>query len=139
MVKGLKSRLKLSNQDSDALLFALKTQELFEQCPSLPWSVLQPALVHPMIESAAGLLRCRARSQTGMQSTLDWLEERLRWPEYQLNPMPFLTGRDLTENGLKPSPQFKDLLARARSYQLDGELNTREEALAWLRTVIAPD
>ncbi len=54
-------------------------------------------------------------------------------PEDQIHPDPFVRGEDLIALGLKPGPVFKDLLDRAYRAQLEGEIRTRSDALAWLR------
>jgi tRNA nucleotidyltransferase/poly(A) polymerase len=50
----------------------------------------------------------------------------------QLHPMPFIRSQDLAEAGIARGPRWSKLLALAEELQLDGELATREEALAWL-------
>ena len=60
--------------------------------------------------------------------------DRLR--EYSLLPAPtkpFLTGQDLIALGLKPGPDFGRILRESEDLRLEGELKTREEALAWLQ------
>ncbi|TFG37083.1 MAG: CCA tRNA nucleotidyltransferase [Desulfobacterales bacterium] len=44
-----------------------------------------------------------------------------------------LTGRDLIDVGLEPGPVFKDILAEVEKAQVEGELNSREQALEWVR------
>lgn len=47
-------------------------------------------------------------------------------------PSPLLDGRDLMTAGVPQGPAVGRLLARLRELQLDGEIRTREQALAWL-------
>ncbi|MFA9458706.1 CBS domain-containing protein [Halalkalibacter sp. AB-rgal2] len=47
--------------------------------------------------------------------------------------IPLLTGNDLIANGLTPGPLFKSILFQLTCLQLDGEIDTREEALEWLK------
>jgi len=44
-----------------------------------------------------------------------------------------VTGRDLLDLGLEPGPVFKDILAEVEKAQVEGEFNSREQALAWVR------
>ncbi|GAE31226.1 CBS domain-containing protein [Alkalihalobacillus hemicellulosilyticus] len=46
--------------------------------------------------------------------------------------IPLLTGNDLIENGLTPGPLFKLILFQLACMQLDGEIDTKEEAIEWL-------
>lgn len=65
----------------------------------------------------------------------DWLYERAS----ALNvlhapPKPLIMGRDLIALGLTPSEEFKTILERAYTAQLDQLFSTHEEALEWLVT-----
>ena len=40
-----------------------------------------------------------------------------------------MTGDDLRGHGLQPGPKFKIILQAVRDAQLDGEIQTQEEAL----------
>lgn len=53
--------------------------------------------------------------------------------EQALIPKPLVNGDDLIAMGLKPGPQFSKLLNEVHERQLEGEINNRDEALAWLR------
>lgn len=54
-------------------------------------------------------------------------------PPEELAPAPLLTGADLIAAGMRPGPEFKALLDRAYDAQLDGEVGTTEDALAFVR------
>jgi len=57
-----------------------------------------------------------------------------------LDPPPLITGNDLIALGLKPGPRFKKLIDETRDAQLNGDLTTRDAALAWLKArAIAPE
>lgn len=48
------------------------------------------------------------------------------------HPAPLLSSADLAARGLAPGPRWGELLREAEERQLEGELATREQALAWL-------
>ena len=50
----------------------------------------------------------------------------------RLRPDPLLDGSDLRAHGLDPGPRFGELLREAEDLQLEGELTTRDDAVAWL-------
>jgi tRNA nucleotidyltransferase (CCA-adding enzyme) len=61
----------------------------------------------------------------------DWFIERVR--ELQIEkeaPKPILMGRHLIELGLKPSPQFKEILEAVYEKQLDGQITSLNEAVS---------
>lgn len=52
-------------------------------------------------------------------------------------PKPFLTGKHLIDLGLKPGPQFKELLGEAYELQMGGEIVCEDTALNWVKEKIA--
>jgi poly(A) polymerase len=56
--------------------------------------------------------------------------EALRAEPGGLEPAPLLSGDDLIAAGLSPGPHFRELLERAYDRQLEGQVRSREEALA---------
>ena len=44
-------------------------------------------------------------------------------------PKPFVRGRDLIASGMKPSPKFAEILDKLYQLQLDGEVQSKEEAM----------
>ena len=133
LVECLKHRLKLSNEETDAIYFALRSQNTLEQASSLPWSQVQPLLISPWISVGVELLELHAEpGDSVIESNLTWLRTRLAWPIQQLNPLPLVTGQDLIAKGLKPGPKFKQLLQDVRDQQLDGQLTSTSEAIRWI-------
>ena len=51
-----------------------------------------------------------------------------------LIPPPLVNGKDLIEIGMQPGPEFTQILTKIQTEQLEGSINTREEALDYLRT-----
>jgi hypothetical protein len=51
-------------------------------------------------------------------------------------PDPFVSGRDVMELGILPGPEIGRLLHEVRERQLNDEITSREEALAWLKKAI---
>ncbi len=141
-VLALKARLKLANEISDALKFCLSAQAAMHLAEQKPWSLIQPILVNENSRLAVDLFDLRASlTQAGqadpMMITARWLKQQLQREPRQLDPPPLLVGDDLIAMGLKPSPQFKDLLQQVRQQQLDQMLTDREAALDWLRDILA--
>jgi poly(A) polymerase len=54
-------------------------------------------------------------------------------PPEQVRPQRLITGDDLSQMGLQPGPQFKEILESVEEAQLDGRLKERAEALAFVR------
>ncbi len=142
LVADIKNRLKLSNHDAHRMRFALEVQDILDDALNLPWSTVQPILVDTHVPTALRLLEARTGAGLGewanqLGTVLEWLKTQLAKPD--LNPEPLLDGRDLIEAGVAPGPLFRDVLARLRRMQLDGDLSEREQALDWLRKQGLPD
>jgi poly(A) polymerase len=143
LIDAWKLRLKLANEEAEALAFALQSQPVLEQSENLPWSHVQPWLIKPHIATALSLLSARSSSCAGplsqadadRQKVVEWLRTRLAWGADQLNPPPLLGGHDLQQLGLKPGPEYRTILQAARDKQLDGELVDRSAALNWLMSI----
>ncbi|HLM02020.1 MAG TPA: HD domain-containing protein, partial [Pyrinomonadaceae bacterium] len=68
----------------------------------------------------------------------EWFIEKVRGLSVEKEaPKPILMGRHLIELGLKPSPQFKEILDAVYEMQLDGKITGEEEAVAEARKLIA--
>ena len=137
LCSDLKSRLKLSNDDVARLQFALASQTVLDTCNRRSWSAVQPTLIDARMPVALDLFSARIDCGEADKLQLDWLEERLCWPAPQLNPAPLVDGNDLQRLGFSPGPQFKALLDRVRTAQLDGQLVDRGQALGWLTTQLS--
>ncbi len=130
--RGMKARLRLSNDVADAFLYALQVQPIFSVSPQLRWSQLQPWLVRSQVSVGLELFRARCAIDADLTEALDIIETRLRLPIDQLNPEPLISGDDLQSMGLKPGPSFKSILQSIRHQQLDGQLQSRAEAVEWV-------
>ena len=124
-VDVLMERWKLSNDQRKAIEFASSNQAVLADSVNQPWSVIQPLLLAPHIETGVALVQA-----CGATESVRFLRDRLSWAEEDLNPEPLLTGQDLIQAGVSPGPAFKAMLDECRSKQLDGELTTKDQALA---------
>ena len=95
--------------------------------PAARWSKIQPLLAH---EWAAALVALHEVASPDGAEEAAWCREWLAWPRERLDPPPLATGDDLRAAGLRPGPAFKHILQGVRDAQLDGEISTKEEAIA---------
>jgi len=136
MAAAIQDRWKLSNIEMDVVQYAIRNAEVLVQGETLPWSLVQPVLTSRFFEPALVLAEAIARNREVPVRGIEYCRSKLQSPESFWNPRPFLDGSDLVRAGLKPGPGFATLLARARQMQLDGDLKSKEEAVAWLKTMI---
>jgi tRNA nucleotidyltransferase (CCA-adding enzyme) len=65
----------------------------------------------------------------------EWLRERARaLAVHRSAPAPLLKGRHLIDLGLEPGPGFQPLLDACYEAQLEGDVTTLDEALAFTRS-----
>jgi poly(A) polymerase len=70
-------------------------------------------------------------SQPSVAERIAWLAERFAEVERtDVAPPPLLTGDDLVAAGMTPGPAFKRILDDVYNAQLEGQISTREAALA---------
>ena len=80
---------------------------------------------------------CLGRAGKFDCSAMDWFLDRARSLGVQYQPpRPLLMGRHLLSLGLSPSPKLGKILAQVYEHQLDGDVQTLEEAITLARTMI---
>ena len=126
VVRDVGLRWKLANKETDEAAWLVEQRDELAGARLLRWSKLQPVLSHPWAESLVALHE--ASSPHGPDEAA-YCRELLAQPREKLDPPPLVTGDDLRMIGLQPGPKFKKVLQAVRDAQLDGEIQTQEEAI----------
>jgi len=126
----LGKRWRLSNQETDRVGWLVGHHAALEHARSTSWSSVQRILIAEGIEDLLALAEAVALAGSGDTSQIAWCRAKLAEPEEVLNPAPLLTGDDLIRHGVRPGPNYRVLLNRVRDAQLDGEIQTGDDALA---------
>ena len=131
-------RLKLSNDETDRIVWLVAHQDDLADAPSQTLARLKRTLAHPDRDDLIALLRVKRLAYSAdMQPVLFCDEYLARTSQSVIDPPPLMTGDDLKSLGLKPGPKFKTLLNAIRDAQLNGEIATHEQALTLASTAIA--
>ena len=131
-------RLKLSNEETDRIVWLVAHQDDLTEAPSLSLARLKRTLAHPYRDDLISLTRVhRLALRADMQPVLFVDEYLARTPQTVIDPPPLITGDDLKSLGLKPGPDFKTLLDTIRDAQLNDQIITRDQALALASTSLA--
>jgi poly(A) polymerase len=133
LAQPLCHRLRYTNKESDRTVWLLTNLPLLENAAALPWPRLQRLLTH---EGATELIALREAIAGRADPAATFCRERLAWPPERLNPPPLLDGSDLIQHGLAPGPNFSTFLEQIRDAQLNGEIQTREQALAFVDQLV---
>lgn len=120
-------RWRLSNKESERIVWLVKHHAALLPAAAMPWSMLQPLLVAEGIEDLLALTEAGSAAGAAAASHCRSL---LAQPRAAIDPPPLLTGDDLLAEGIPQGPQYRTLLDRVRAAQLDGALHDKAEALA---------
>jgi tRNA nucleotidyltransferase (CCA-adding enzyme) len=118
-------QLNLSGESFERLEQLFFLEEKLEQALN---TKAKASLVYGLLETATYelLLLLAARASARLRRTIhQYLKD---WK----STAPLLTGNDLKNLGLKPGPAFKNILTTLREKQLDGELKSRGDAIAFV-------
>ena len=130
-------KLRLSNDESDAICWILESAHSCENAEQQPLHVIKPILADQRWPLLLDYLQAVPAALEQEAIHADFLQDYLsRTPDDQLNPPPLATGRDLKTLGIEPGPAFKRFLTQIREEQLDERLANRDEALNRLRTLV---
>ncbi|NMC20714.1 MAG: CCA tRNA nucleotidyltransferase [Thermogutta sp.] len=135
--RRLAKGLRLSSAQGEELAWLLEHRQALDEASNRPWSQIQPILTSPWIDDLLDLAEARAEVEGRPKTDLDWCREKRLLPPEALNPPPLIRGDDLIRYDLPAGPVYRQILQDAWRNQLDGRLQTREEALAWLEERVA--
>jgi tRNA nucleotidyltransferase (CCA-adding enzyme) len=80
---------------------------------------------------------CLGRTGEFDCSAMDWFLERARYLGVDRSPpKPLLLGRHLLDLGMRPGPAMGELLKKMYERQLDGEIKTTDDAIAFASEIL---
>jgi poly(A) polymerase len=128
-------RLNFSNDDTEQIEALVANHMRFADVERMKAATLKRFLRLPQFDEHMELHRIDCLSSHGDLSRYEFVSEKLRTtPPEQIRPEPLLTGWDLIALGYIPGPRFKVMLAAAEDAQLEGRLQSREEAVEWVQS-----
>src|SRR5882672_1789187 len=125
-------RLRFSNADTEQILALIQQHMRFGDLQRMKESTLKKFLRLPKIEEHVEQHRLDCVASHGDLSLYTFAREKLAtMPPETMRPAPLVTGADLIARGYEPGPQFKKILAAVEDAQLEGRLQSKEQAMAW--------
>lgn len=135
MTEGILRRLRYPNEVIDAVVTAVANHMAFIDIQKMRTAKIKRFMARPTFEDELELHRVDCASSNGHLENYHFLRaKREEFSREPLIPAPLVTGADLISIGFIPGPLFKKMLTDVQTLQLEGELKTREEALAWIQT-----
>jgi poly(A) polymerase len=139
IARNVARRLKLSTDETRHLEWLVENRNAFEDAGGQAKSWFYPVLAHPNAKELLAWSRAETVAKGFPPYDEDFYDEVLRnTPQDVINPPPLLTGDDLTAAGYTPGPEYKGWLERVRAAQLDGEVATKDDALALVARLRGP-
>ncbi len=135
-VRSICRRLKLSNDELERIVWLVTRRHALDDAGSLRLSQLKRLLAHPYSGDLRGLLEARVTAESGSMESVEFVDQFVaNTPPEQIDPPPLITGNDLIAQGLSPGREFERILNGVRDAQLEGEIQTTEEALTLARRI----
>lgn len=134
MAAGICQRLRRSRDTWERVAWLVRNHLRHTSAAQMRQSTLKRFLGEDGIDELLDLARLDALASNGDLTSHGFcLAKRAEFGAEALRPQPLLTGRDLISLGLTPGPRFGRLLEALLDAQLEGEVTSRDQALAWVR------
>jgi poly(A) polymerase len=139
MAEEICRRLRFSNDDTQQIAALVANHLRFKDVPQMKPSTLKRFVRLDRFGEHLELHRLDCLSSHGHLENYDFVHQFLaETPPEVVRPPRLLTGEDLKALGFTPGPQFKEILDAVEEAQLNGRLNTREEAIRLVEQSYSP-
>ena len=135
-VEQIGKRWRLANKEVERAAWLVEHQASLAGAPSKRWSSIQRLMVAEGIADLLAMTEAVLLAAASDASDIAWCREVLKRPREQLDPPPLLTGDDLLRHGVPQGRAYRIILDRVRDAQLDGEVHTKDEAMAIVNRLV---
>lgn len=137
MASKILARLKLSNDDNERVTSLVANHMRFKDVQQMRIGTLKRFLRLPHFAEHLELHRLDCLASNGYTDSYEYVRDKLAGlAQEELRPPRLLTGRDLIHAGYKPGPGFGRALEAVETAQLEGQIDSSEQALALARDVL---
>ncbi|MGC1784193.1 MAG: CCA tRNA nucleotidyltransferase [Acidobacteriaceae bacterium] len=124
-------RLRMSNDDTEQIVALVASHMRFADVEKMRPSTLKRFFRLDRFDEHLALHRMDCLASHRDLSLYDFAKQHYENAEpQQIRPAPLITGEDLIALGYRPGPDFRRMLTTVEDAQLEGNLHTREDALA---------
>ncbi|MEZ0388374.1 MAG: CCA tRNA nucleotidyltransferase [Verrucomicrobium sp.] len=136
MTEEILRRLKFPNDVIEPTVEAVANHMVFKDVKKMRVSKLKRFMARPGFEDEMELHRVDCMSSNGLSDNYEFVREKQA--EFGAEPVPLIpktliNGHDVMELGVPAGPALGEMLMAVQNLQLEGELTTREAALAWVQ------
>ena len=134
MTEAIMERLRFSRAEIDAVVEMVRQHMVFKDVPKMRVAKLKRFMARPTFEEELELHRIDCSSSHQLMDNYQFLlRKREEFANQPIIPPPLVRGDDLIALGMKPGPTFGEILEAVETKQLEGALESREHALAWVK------
>ena len=127
-------RLRFSNQDKVQIVALVANHMRFKDVAAMRSATLKRFVRLPEFNEHLELHRIDCLSSHGQLDNLEIVKKFIaETPPEQVRPPRLVTGDDLLALGFRPGPAFREILEAVEELQLESRIQTREEALEYVR------
>ena len=139
MAQNICHRLRFANDDTDQIMALVANHMRFKDVEQMKPSTLKRFLRLPRFDEHLELHRLDCVCSHGRLDSYTYVERVLaETPPEKIRPTRLMTGDDLKALGYQPGPVFSEILDAVEDAQLEGQVNDRDQALAYFRRRFAP-
>ncbi len=133
MSEGICRRLRFSNAETQAIGELVGDHMRFKDVRQMRLATLKRFMAKATFPDQMKLHRADCMASHGDLSNYRFLQRKLReLPKKELRPRPLITGHDLLRIGYPEGPVIGVILRAVQERQLEKELATPSQALAWV-------
>jgi putative nucleotidyltransferase with HDIG domain len=138
MARDILTRLRFPSDQLEQILALVENHMKFKDAARMRESTLKRFLRLPRFDEHLALHRLDCLNSNGRLETWEMLRQKLAdTPPEQLKPPPLLNGDDLIAAGFQPGPRFGKVLGAVEDAQLEGKIETKEQALQLAQNLLA--
>jgi poly(A) polymerase len=134
MAEEICRRLRFSNDDTEQIVALVANHMKFQHVQQMKDSTFKRFIRVPQFGEHLELHRIDCESSHRSLQLYDYTCKRIaELPPESVRPAALVTGDDLIAAGYDPGPRFKEILSAVEDGQLEGRLQSREDAMKYVR------
>jgi putative nucleotidyltransferase with HDIG domain len=139
MAREICRRFRFSNEDTEQILALIANHMKFKDVERMRAATLKRFVRMPRFEEHMELHRLDCSSSHRRLDAYNLVKNLLlETPPEEIRPSKLLTGDDLREMGYKPGPVFSQILASLEDAQLEGKVESQEQAKRYVQSKFKP-
>jgi poly(A) polymerase len=135
IAENILRRLRFSNDDAEQILALVDNHMRFGDVEKMKASTFKRFVRLPRFDEHLELHRLDCKASHRKLRMYDYTRQKIAalTPE-AIRPIPLVSGDDLVAAGYSPGPQFKEILTAVEDAQLEGRLDSKEQAMRLVRS-----